>query len=302
MRDDQASFTAYNVLQGILYVAQQDRYVGLVPEDMEQASRRILESTEEGKKRLAMLRRPGFRAAVPLIEALSLRGFTLHFVLRKRFIQDRVLEAIGGGVTQIVNLGAGFDTLAWRLHRAHPDVTFFEIDHHATSAVKQQVLANDLGFEDNLHLLPVDFAKETFDDALRREYAFRSDRQTLFVCEGVLAYLDAEQVARLFDGVRRLGGQTAPMLLCTFHEPRQSSRNRSGPLLDLYLKIKREPIRFCLPHERAQASLQEYGYTLERIAMCEDFRNDYLAGMDHGRLMTEEYAVLCRAGKNFRVC
>ena len=41
---------------------------------------------------------------------------------------DRVLDAIEDGHTQIVNLGAGLDPLAARLHGDHPDLTFIELD------------------------------------------------------------------------------------------------------------------------------------------------------------------------------
>src|SRR5690606_8942097 len=51
------------------------------------------------------------------IERLSLPGIFLHYLVRKRRIASLTAEAIQGGCRQLVVLGAGLDTLAWRQTR-----------------------------------------------------------------------------------------------------------------------------------------------------------------------------------------
>ena len=47
-------------------------------------------------------------------QVLEARALRTHVVLRSRFTEDRLAEAVGRGITQYVILGAGFDTFAYR--------------------------------------------------------------------------------------------------------------------------------------------------------------------------------------------
>ena len=54
---------------------------------------------------------------------------------RKRYIDDIVTEAAAGSVEAVVNLGAGYDSRAYRFKDTMPKARFFEIDLPAMSAV-----------------------------------------------------------------------------------------------------------------------------------------------------------------------
>jgi len=58
------------------------------------------------------------------------------FAYRKAFCEEQVRDGIATDATQILVLGAGYDTLAWRLAAEFADVNFFEIDHPATAKLK----------------------------------------------------------------------------------------------------------------------------------------------------------------------
>ena len=66
-------------------------------------------------------------------------------MMRKRWIESRVRAAIADGASQLVVLGAGFDTLGVRLAVERPDFRVVEIDHPATLAVKRSVVEMRLG-------------------------------------------------------------------------------------------------------------------------------------------------------------
>ncbi len=109
-------------------------------------------------------------SVLPLIGALLLRwidrrwpGARTSAIARTRLIDDWVNESVAGDPQQVVILGAGFDSRAWRLP-ALRKVAVFEIDHPATAAEKRRRLAA-LGIERaNVRFVPVDFER----DALRR--------------------------------------------------------------------------------------------------------------------------------------
>ncbi|MCP4695427.1 MAG: class I SAM-dependent methyltransferase [Gammaproteobacteria bacterium] len=288
MKENQASSTAFTVLQGILYTARHPRHSYLAPGETVEAGRRILAASEEGKKRLRRLESRWFRLLVPVMERLLMPGITLHYVLRKRFIEDAALQAISGGATQVVNLGAGFDTLAWCLHARYPNVNFIEIDHPATNAVKAKALFQPDRPPPNLHLLAVDFSKQNLEEALAPFAGFHPERPTLFICEGVLMYLDKKDVTQLLDSLKRLTGEKT-RLVFTCVEPMNSSRNNTGPLLKFYLIFKKEPLNWTIERENLPAFLTDQGYKSLEIASTEVFKSRYLSAGHQGELHQGEY-------------
>src|SRR4051812_30164931 len=64
------------------------------------------------------------------------RGLRSYVVLRSRFAEDTLMEAVEEGVEQYVLLGAGVDTFAYRQPPWARRLTIVEVDHPATQAGK----------------------------------------------------------------------------------------------------------------------------------------------------------------------
>jgi methyltransferase (TIGR00027 family) len=135
-------------------------------------------------------------SGVPPIGSPSLRA---HVAARTRFIDEQVLAAIADGVTQVVVLGAGYDDRALRFHS--PGVRFFELDHPATQVDKRRrVLA--LGSDTtDLTFASVDFRVDQVGDVLESA-GHDLGRASLFICEGLLVYLDEATIISLLAGLR----------------------------------------------------------------------------------------------------
>jgi methyltransferase (TIGR00027 family) len=118
---------------------------------------------------------------------------------RTRFFDDRVLAAISAGVRQVVILGAGYDDRALRFRAG--GVRFFELDHPATQADKGRRLRSLRTDIEHLTLAAADFRR---GDAAAVLGACGHDagQPSLFICEGLLVYLDQSTVARLLAGLR----------------------------------------------------------------------------------------------------
>jgi methyltransferase (TIGR00027 family) len=92
-------------------------------------------------------------------------GARSSIIARTRLIDEWLCEAVGTGVKQMVLLGAGFDSRAWRLP-ALADASVFEVDHPATSAEKRSRLAG-LGADlAHVRFVPVDFDRQMPADGL----------------------------------------------------------------------------------------------------------------------------------------
>jgi methyltransferase (TIGR00027 family) len=123
----------------------------------------------------------------------SKRRMRLFIAARTRFAEDALAAAVQRGVRQLVVLGAGLDTFAYR--SPHGDrLRMFEVDHPATQAWKRQRLADAaIPVPDSLVFAPIDFESETLADGLAAA-GFDPARQTFFTWLGVIPYLTEQAV------------------------------------------------------------------------------------------------------------
>lgn len=273
MKKNEASSTAYKVAQGILYTAQNPRYRGLVSDEIEESYMKILSSSPMGRKCLKQLGNKLFLALVPVVEKLLLPNICLHYALRKRHIEDCVITSINNGKTQIVNLGAGFDTLALRLHKKFPDVNFIEIDHPATQKSKISGVLSLEENQKNLNFLPIDFSTQNLSEELNNSTCFDKNRPTLFILEGVLMYLKEEDVIKLFHA---MSDTVESSVVFTAVQSFHKSKKLYGPLLKTFLIFKREQMNWTCDERDLQSFLDSLGYQLIELSNAEEFGRKHL--------------------------
>lgn len=111
---------------------------------------------------------------------------------RARFAEDELAQAVARGVTQVVILGAGLDTFAYR--NPFPTLRVFEVDHPATQAWKRERLAAaNIAIPESVTYAAVDFNTQTLADGLRAAN-FQAEQPAFFSWLGVTMYLTADTV------------------------------------------------------------------------------------------------------------
>src|ERR1700722_3756328 len=68
-------------------------------------------------------------------------GLRARILMRSRYAEDTLAQAVARGVKQYVLLGAGLDTFAHR--NPHDALCVFEVDHPATQRRKRELLASN---------------------------------------------------------------------------------------------------------------------------------------------------------------
>ena len=120
---------------------------------------------------------------------------------RKHYIADKVNESLDD-IDAVVVLGAGFDTLAYRLARK-TQIPIFEVDQPVNIARKTAVVQRALGEQPvSVRLVSLDFEHDDVLDVLAR-HGYNPDSRTFFVWEGVTQYLSAEAVDATLNGLRQ---------------------------------------------------------------------------------------------------
>jgi methyltransferase (TIGR00027 family) len=170
----------------------------------------------------------GARLAAPGPDWLTLpsmgemsRPWRASVVARARFVEDFVTDALSLGVTQVVLLGAGLDTMALRRPDLMEPIAIFEVDGPATQAWKRRRLAElRLVPPPNLHMTPVDFeAGETWLDAVVQG-GLDPHAPTVVASTGVTQYL-TEHATRANMALAALL-PPASSYVCTFIRPTEA--------------------------------------------------------------------------------
>ncbi|MGB2679420.1 MAG: SAM-dependent methyltransferase [Candidatus Acidiferrum sp.] len=135
----------------------------------------------------------------------SRRMLRLFVAVRTRFAEDAMAAAVARGVRQLVVLGAGLDTYAYRNAFAET-LHVFEVDHPATQAWKRQWLAEAaIPLPHTLTFAPIDFQRETLADGLAAA-GFDPAKQSFFTWLGVVPYLSVQAVFSTLEFIARLPG------------------------------------------------------------------------------------------------
>jgi methyltransferase (TIGR00027 family) len=108
---------------------------------------------------------------------------------RTHHIDALLVEAVLTGATQVVNLGAGFDSRAYRFRERFPQTRFFELDLPAMIGAKRERVVKIFGaIPDRVVLIPTDFTTRPLDEVLR-DAGYDRTQRTFFIWEGVTMYL-----------------------------------------------------------------------------------------------------------------
>ncbi|MCX4095972.1 class I SAM-dependent methyltransferase [Nocardia sp. alder85J] len=129
------------------------------------------------------------------------RRMRLFIAARSRYAEDALGEAVAAGAGQVVVLGAGLDTFAYR--NPFPRLRVFEVDHPDTQQWKRQRLAA-AGIEvpASVTYVPVDFEHDALELALPAA-GLDVGSPVFVIWLGVTVYLTADAIS---DTLRALGG------------------------------------------------------------------------------------------------
>lgn len=134
------------------------------------------------------------RARADAMQTPASLGLRSHVVLRSRFTEDALMDAVADGVEQYVLLGAGLDTFAYRQPSWAHRLAIIEVDHPDSQAAKRAVLAGaGIEIPPNVRFADIDFERETLSHGLAR-CGVHTAKRTFFSWLGVTMYLTREAI------------------------------------------------------------------------------------------------------------
>lgn len=230
--------------------------------------------------------RPGMRAVLAAYatsgvaqRADELLGLTHFVVTRHRYIDDRLCEALASGAEQVVVLGAGYDTRAFRFAKELGTRPVFELDHPATQGRKERVLRRIARRHPppavDVRRIAIDFERASVAKKLAAA-GFDRAKRSFFVWEGVSMYLTRDAVEKTLATIAAIaprGSEIAFDAWFLLDDPdlRSTWHRLSANLLSLL----GEPVTFSLHPEDAGAFLERQGFELRDVARAHDLERRY---------------------------
>jgi methyltransferase (TIGR00027 family) len=217
--------------------------------------------------------RPGWAKAASIlrIPGLGRLGTNRSFAYlgaRTCFYDQFVTDALDEGVKQVVVLGAGYDSRAWRF--ARPGVTFYEVDLPTTQADKRTRAP-----EGGPTYVPADVTEPSLGESLVTA-GFQAGEPAAFTAEGLTMYLTEEQVKGLLGLLSALSpdGRLAANFGVGF-EQQGSQRGRVGRRV---MAAGGEELRFRLTPADAPGFMMKTGWTINELLSGPQLRDRYLDG------------------------
>ncbi len=202
---------------------------------------------------------------------------TTYVPLRHRFIDDHLSTALDAGVEQVVLLGAGYDTRAYRFAHQLDGRPVFEVDLASISRAKAATLAKhrDRFPAANVVRVEIDFETQALTDVLA-DAGFGVGQPTFLTWEGVPMYLTRSAVSATLDAVHDLTADGSQIVHDMWHlvddpGPLGTAR-RTAPAA---LSLIGEPITFGVHPEDYECFLDRHGFAIVELAHASELHARY---------------------------
>jgi methyltransferase (TIGR00027 family) len=218
-------------------------------------------------------------------------GMAAYVLTRHRFIDDCLRRALARDVGQLVLLGAGYDSRAYRFAAALNGRPVFEVDFPATSRRKARILARrtDSLPPVDVRRIEIDFETDSLADRLR-EAGFRPRVRSFVVWEGVSMYLTRSAVKATLTTLHAISAPRSELAMDFWYlldapDLVTSAYRMSANLLSLL----GEPVTFGIHPEDVGPFLARLGYRVRDLADTAELERRYVR--DGRRVLPGNYLV-----------
>ena len=208
-----------------------------------------------------------------------------YVTARTRYIDDYLTECLEGGLEQLVILGAGYDSRAYRFDGLRGRVRVFEVDHPATQRVKIEKVRKAFGsLPDDVVYVPLALGEEKLAEGLL-EGGYRNDSKTLFICEGVTAYLSGEAVDETLAFVAGNSGEGSSIIFDYMYKALLDGtreQEEAQKVQEIYTRMG-EPFSFGVEEGTIAGFLAQRGFHRVKDIDGEFLKNAYFQGVNRDK-------------------
>ncbi len=237
--------------------------------------RRMFQDTARVKSELA-----GYEKLMP--------GVNGAIVARIRFFDQCLVDAIAEGLRQLVIIGAGYDTRAYRIEEVERKLSVFEVDHPDTQKVKTDTIRGIFGnLPGHVVYVPAAFGVDPFDRKLA-ESGYDPQAKTLFIVEGLLMYIPPPAVDGLLAFIVNSSGPGTRLLADFFSA---SVIDGACPLPEAralrdFVAKEGSALRFGIPEGEEEAFFAKRGFKTVALLSAPSCKDRFFKGKSLNRTVS----------------
>jgi len=236
----------------------------------------------------AILKNPQELSFLAAESAKRFPGINGAVVARARFIDDIVLEYVKKGLAQLIILGAGYDSRAYRIEGIKEQTIVFELDRPFTQSIKIQTIRAILNIKPaHVKYVPIDL----FNDDMRAcllANGYGPSKRSLFIMEGLTFYLSAGVFDRILAVIAQDSGPGTgvvfdylpPSVIDGTSDRGEAKNSRTD------LQEYGEPYRLGLKSDELEGFLAQKGFDLVENLNAGDCKEKYFFGQSRTREIT----------------
>ena len=202
-------------------------------------------------------------------------GVNGAIVARIKFIDTLLADSIADGFEQLVIIGAGYDTRAYRIEGVKERLRVFEVDHPATQAIKTETIQGIFGQRpDHVVYVPVVFGQDRLDHALASS-GYSPAKKSLFIVEGLLMYIPPPSVDALLAFISKGSGPGSSLVADVFDTSviEGTSSLKEAQVLRQFVESEGARLQFGIQSGEAEAFFKARGFdrvTCVTAASCKE--------------------------------
>ncbi len=219
-------------------------------------------------------------------------GSTSFIFVRERYIDDFLKASLGEGLEQVVILGAGFDTRAYRIAGIEK-TRVFEIDHPATQEVKLKGLKKIFNpLPEHVTLIPVDFNIQTLDERLPSS-GYNERAKTLFIWQGVTYFLTKEGVDSTLAFIADHSGPGSAVIFDYFYNEVLGDTSRKDIQgMRRSAKMAGEEYMFGIDKGHVEEFLTQRSFQEVQNKTLDELKQIYFTGSNARRVVPDGLAIV----------
>jgi methyltransferase (TIGR00027 family) len=213
---------------------------------------------------------------------------------RTRYIDDYLKQCIDDGIEQLVILGAGYDSRAYRFDGLKGKVRVFEVDHPDTQRAKIQKVKRIFGsLPSHVTYVGLDLDEKKLGEGLLKA-GYRKDKKTLFIWEGVTVYLTPEAVDETLAFVAENSGKGSSIIFDYAFQSALDATSDSEEAKKWRKAYERrgEPPKFALKEDEVEEFLSKRGFYQVKGVSMESLENVYFRSKGVSRKVTRLGAIV----------
>jgi len=220
----------------------------------------------------------------------GVNGFLLA---RERYIDDVLQIFINEGLQQLVILGAGYDSRAYRFDLPER-VETFEVDHPLTQADKLDKMQSIFGkIPEYVTYVSIDFNTQSLSERLLSS-GYNPHLISLFIWQGVTMYLTQEGVDNTLTFIVKNAAPGSGVVFDYVYQAVLDGIQKQSEISNIrrYRFITGEGLTFGIPEDNVDAFLRRRGFQEIKDITSEELKAAYFTGKNANRRVEGGYGIV----------